>query len=277
MPQTTFADVLCDYALVQIDDVRLNKQMLENPARFFRKMSLYMLNAIPRFNRPPEVREWLKFTAPSYDDFQHIPEADMAAGDTLATDVTGYGMASGVITAPDGYGGIGYTPIAMEYNGETGVITLNQAIPAQTQLDFDFYNDGVFDRELGEQMKRILGLCVQVVWENRFANAFLLQQPKIRDKSFDTGNEANQMRAATERLKALNAQLNSEMHQFEQAICYQDYVLGRGGIPLAVPGGGKSILEMVTATQDDVRAGKTFATPEGLENGAVENAANKRY
>lgn len=221
MPRTTFADVICDYALVQIDDTRLQQQMAENPARFFRKMSLYMLNAIPRFNRPPEAREWLKYAAPAYTDLTYIPPQAMKAGDTITTEAFGYEMCCGVIAKADGYGGIRYVPFAQEYDSATGIITLSQPIEAGARLELDFYTDGVFDRQLGGEMKRILGLCVQLVWENRFVNAFLIQQPKIKDKSFDVGNEANYMRSGTERLRALTRELNGELLAFEQSCYYQ--------------------------------------------------------
>lgn len=226
MPGTTFSDIICNHALVEIDDVRLQKKLAESPARFYRTMAMYMMNAIPRFHKPPEAREWLKFTAPQYDDYQYTT-TDQDTGESIAieTGVKGYELCNAILIQADGYGGVANIPLPTEYDEETGVVTIQGAFQPGMTIDIDFYTDGVFDRNLGYDVKRILGLCVQVVWENRFVNAFLIQQPKIKDRSFDVGNEANYMRASTERLRELTARLNGELNAFEQDIEYGRVVL----------------------------------------------------
>lgn len=226
MPGTTFSDIICNHALVEIDDVRLQKKLAESPARFYRTMAMYMMNAIPRFHKPPEAREWLKFTAPQYDDYQYTT-TDQDTGNSIAieTGVKGYELCNAILIQADGYGGVANIPLPTEYDEETGVVTIQGAFQPGMTIDIDFYTDGVFDRNLGYDVKRILGLCVQVVWENRFVNAFLIQQPKIKDRSFDVGNEANHMRASTERLRELTARLNGELNAFEQDIEYGRVVL----------------------------------------------------
>ena len=226
MPGTTFSDIICNHALVEIDDVRLQKKLAESPARFYRTMAMYMMNAIPRFHKPPEAREWLKFTAPQYDDYQYTT-TDQDTGESIAieTGVKGYELCNAILIQADGYGGVANIPLPTEYDEGTGVVTIQGAFQPGMTIDIDFYTDGVFDRNLGYDVKRILGLCVQVVWENRFVNAFLIQQPKIKDRSFDVGNEANHMRASTERLRELTARLNGELNAFEQDIEYERVVL----------------------------------------------------
>lgn len=226
MPGTTFSDIICNHALVEIDDVRLQKKLAESPARFYRTMAMYMMNAIPRFHKPPEAREWLKFTAPQYDDYQYTT-TDQDTGESIAieTGVKGYELCNAILIQADGYGGVANIPLPTEYDEETGVVTIQGAFQPGMTIDIDFYTDGVFDRNLGYDVKRILGLCVQVVWENRFVNAFLIQQPKIKDRSFDVGNEANYMRASTERLRELTERLNGELNAFEQDIEYGRVVL----------------------------------------------------
>ena len=227
--QTTFIDVICNHAMVEIADVRLQTQMGISPAQFFRKMSLFVINAVPRFNRPPEAREWLKFTAPSYDDMEYIVPASYEGGDlVITTQSTGYDMASVVKKVEDGYGGIEYQPISNAvYDKETGIITIPDGfVNSGDILEIDFYTDGVFDRELGYDMKDILGLLIQYVWEFRFANDFILQQPKIKDKSFDVGNEANHMRASTERMRFLSERINQRLKAFEQGVEYRNKVIG---------------------------------------------------
>lgn len=228
MANTTFMDVITNHAMVEISDIRMQREMEINPARFFRKMSFYLLNAIPRFNRPPEAREWLKFTAPVYDDFDYTVPEGYDGDDPLLieTGMTGYELVSAVKISPDGYGGYEFIPIRnLEYNSSTGEISIAEGVALGDNIAIDFYTDGYFDRELDYTVLRILGLLVQVVWENRFANDFLIQQPKIKDRSFDVGNEANYMRATSERMRYLNEQVNQELKRFEQNAAYSAVVL----------------------------------------------------
>lgn len=227
MANTTFIDVICNHAMLEIADTRLQNEMAISTARFFRKMSFYMINAIPRFNRPPEAREWLKFTAPVYDDYDYTVPTDYDSDDlTINTEITGYEVCSCIKTVEDGYGGYTQLHVPADYDAESGEITIPSGfVNAGDSLSFDFYTDGYFARELGYDIKDILGLIVQYVWEFRFANDFLLQQPKIKDKSFDVGNEANYMRAATERMRMLQERINQRLKAFEQSLTYRNVVL----------------------------------------------------
>lgn len=223
--QTTFSEVITDFAMVQIDDERLQELLAENPARFFRKMSLYMINAIPRFTQPPEARIWLRFTAPTFSDFTYTVTGEEGGSAVVDTGVTGYSLVSAVYTTDDGYGGLMDVPVpVLSDNPETGEVTLEISgeLPPETPIVLDFYTDGVFDRELDYRVKRILGLCVQLEWEMRFVNAFLIQTPKIKDKSFDVGSESNLTRANTERIRMLTDNLNDEMRKLAQDVAYAD-------------------------------------------------------
>ena len=227
MAKTTFMDIICNHAMVEIADVRLQNDLRISPARFFRKMSFYLLNAIPRFTRPPEARQWLTFTAPVYDDLDYTVPEDYDASQelTIETGLLNFDLANAIKIQPDGYGEYEYIPVQITYDPETGDVTIPAGkVEAGDSISFDFYTDGYFDRNLGYEVRRILGLLVQIVWENRFANDFLLQQPKIKDRSFDVGSEANHMRASTERMKFLNEQVNQEMKSFEQNVEYGDVV-----------------------------------------------------
>lgn len=238
MPNTTFIEVISNYALVEIADIRLQKEMQTNPARFFRKMSFYMLNAIPRFNRPPEAREWLKFVAPVYDDYDYTVPDGYDGDDPLVIEagLKDYEMVSGVKIAEDGFGGYEFVPIAnLEYDPTSGNVTIPSGVAMGDNIAIDFYTDGYFERELDYRVLRILGLLVQVVWENRFANVYLLQQPKIKDRNFDVGNEANYMRAASERMRFLNNQANEELRSFEQYCAYNLTVTNCGNTAASNP------------------------------------------
>lgn len=225
MNQTTFSEIITDFAMVQIDDERLQELLVENPARFFRKMSLYMINAIPRFTHPPEARIWLRFTAPTFEDYTYTVTGEEGGQAQIETGITGYSLVSAVYTTDDGYGGLMDVPVnVLESDPETGAVTIEipEDLPPDTPIALDFYTDGLFDRELDYRVKRILGLCVQLEWEMRFVNAFLIQTPKIKDKSFDVGSEANITRANTERIRMLTDNLNDEMRKFAQDVAYAD-------------------------------------------------------
>lgn len=226
--KTTFIDVICNHAMVEIADIRLQNDMQTSQARFFRKMALYMLNAIPRFNRPPEAREWLKFTAPAYDDYDYTVPDDHYSGDIeIETGLAGFEIVTAIKLQDTGYGTYEFIPVTdMAYDAETGKVTISDgSISVGDRIAIDFYTDGYFDRELGYDMKDILGLLVQYVWEQRFANDYLLQQPKIKDKSFDVGNEANHMRASTERMRFLSERINQRLKSFEQNIAYRSAII----------------------------------------------------
>lgn len=214
----TYSEIICDYFMVQQEDVRLQDELAENPAGFFRKMALYMKNAIPRFNRPPEAKEWLKHTDPDYCDLTTVTEQLLNPGDTVSTGMTGYELMSAGIIEEDDLGTPSYRSVDAEYDAETGTVTVNEVIEAGRELQFDFYTDGTFDYELTDEMKGILGLCVQYVWEFRFNNDFLPRTPKVHDDSFKTGNESNWIAKGTERMKMLYGQLNSAMVAFEQGL-----------------------------------------------------------
>jgi len=214
----TYSEIICDYFMVQQEDVRLQDELAENPAGFFRKMALYMKNAIPMFNRPPEAKEWLKHTDPDWTAVSIETEQLMNPGDTVDTGAAGYEMMSAGIIEEDDLGTPSYRSVDTEYDSETGEVTINEVVESGVELQFDFYTDGTFDYELTDEMKGILGLCVQYVWERRFNNDFLSRTPKIHDDSFTTGNESNWISKGTERMKMIYGQLNSALISFEQGL-----------------------------------------------------------
>lgn len=234
---TSWASVICDDALAIINDLRLNEELSENPALFFRKMSFYMKNAIPRFNRPPEMKEWLAYTAPNYADYAYTADADKTESFTVQTELTGYDlMCAGTVSA-DVYGNPVYTPFTgATYDKDTGVITLAasdaEPVAKGTVFSFDLYTDGVFDNDLSDAQRRILALCLQYGWETSFVNDWLNRAPRAKDRSFDAGNVSSQVRANTERINAVRRTLDDEMTGYAQSCAYMQ----------AVPPGGRLAL-----------------------------------
>ncbi len=236
---TGWSEIICDYAMLYIDDDRMTEKLKNNPARFFREMSLYINSAIPRFNRPVEIVAYLKQgTQPVFDSFlwtaqEENPPAPSQGGAlegtiTVNTEMTGFELCSAVIRGTDRYGNPTETPCPARYDPETGTVTLEGAQPGQV-FDFDFYTDGYFEHDLTQEMKRILGLCVQSVWENRFTSAWLPREAKVNDRSFTAPNEANWTRAQEEKRRSLEATLNEELRNYEQNCAYMTTVGGRRG------------------------------------------------
>ena len=52
---TAVSEIITNFAMVEIDDERLNESTQVNPALFYRRMTLYFDAAMPIFRRPPEI------------------------------------------------------------------------------------------------------------------------------------------------------------------------------------------------------------------------------
>ena len=216
---TTYSEIICDYFMVQQEDTRLQDELNENPAAFFRKMALYMKNAIPLFNRPPEAQQWLSRTEePDYTDWETVTENLLESGTVLYTGKTGYELCSVGAMTTDDVGMPSYQRVSADYDPETGNVTLQEIVEAGVKVTCDFYSDGEFEYVLSEEMKNILGMCVQYVWERRFNNDYLTRVPKVKDDSFNIGNESNWIAKGTERLRVMYAQMNSALRSFEQGL-----------------------------------------------------------
>lgn len=220
---TKWAEVICDFAMVEISDHRLSGEMAANPALFFRKMALYMKNGIPRFNRPAEQRTWLRYTAPAYDSFVYT--ADGTDAETVETGKIGFELFSAEVITVDKFRNPASTPLdGCRYDAGSGNVTLPPGLEMGTRVSFDFYTDGEFQRDLCDEEKRILGLCVQLVWERRYAGDWLGRVSKVQDKTFSIGNEANKERADTDRLRHLESVLNQEMTRYAQNLAYRNAI-----------------------------------------------------
>lgn len=217
---TAWSTLITEYAAVEISDVRLDELLETNPALYFRKMAGYVLNAIPRFNRPPEIRTWLTYTAPIFDDLYYTSDTTQVLPVTVDTGKTDFDLCSVGLIGTDALGNPYYTPVTASYDSDTGEVVIQSDLQAGQEVQFDFYTDGSFTNTLTVDMLRILSLCMQYVWESRFTNDFLIQFPKIKDKSYGVEAEANTSRAGTERLRMLKEQLNAEMLRYEQTLAY---------------------------------------------------------
>lgn len=219
---TSFAEILTQWAMQEIDDINWTKALQENPAAFLRAKSDTLIAAIGRFSRPPEMQGWLTFTAPQYESWMFAATEDYTAPVTLETGVTGMELCSGTLISTASNGMQTFEPIdGLTYDAETGTVTLNMALTAGMSVDLDFYTDGTFDKELNAEQKHIMGLCCAVQWYSRFANTWLNMQPKIKDKSFDVGSESAQMTANTAKFKEMRLALNDALLRYEENVYYR--------------------------------------------------------
>lgn len=226
---TPWTEIICNYAMPVMDDVRLTDQMGENPALFFRRMALYMDLAIPMVSRPPELDSYLNYelVKPEYDDYLWTSDGES----TVETGKTGYELFSCSIREVDDSGVVTSTPVSnVEYDVETGTVTFLEGTTAGTVYNIDFYTDGSFYYDLTEAQKRILGLAVGVVWDERFSRNWLNITMKVKDSSFDTVNESNYMREVQNRLFMNRHLLNDELRKYEQDVAYKNTVTPRAQI-----------------------------------------------
>ena len=228
---TTWAEVICNYAMPVIDDVRLTDQLGQNPALFFRRMSLYMDLALPILSRPPELDAYLKYglEKPSYDDYTWVSDAQSLNTPTVvSTGMTGYELFSCSLRTQDDSGLVTLTPVAtVTYDAETGDVTFPVQDKEGLEYTLDFYTDGSFYYDLTEAQKRLVGMAVGIMWDERFSRNWLNLQAKVKDSSFDTVNESNYMREVQSRLKVNRNLLNDELRKYEQDVAYSNTVLPR--------------------------------------------------
>lgn len=231
---TPWTEIICNYAMPVMDDVRLIDQMGENPALFFRRMALYMDLAIPMVSRPPELDSYLNYelVKPVYDDMIWRSTSESLEGETtVETTMTGYDLFSCSLREVDESGVVTSTPVSgVTYDPETGTIVFPQQETVGLEYNVDFYTDGSFYYDLTEAQKRILGLAVGVVWDERFSRNWLNIQAKIHDASFNTVNESNYMREVQNRLFMNRHLLNDELRKYEQDVAYKNTVTPRAQI-----------------------------------------------
>ncbi len=235
---TPVLQVLTEFCAQYVDDINLSELTVTNPPLFARKMYNYLPASIAKFKLPPEMQEYLlgteqnpKFIPPRYNEASEYfdEEATEIVFIDLGTDYINYELFSAHIKKTDAVGNVEFIETNnVFYNPTTGEIRINASpenpIPAGTTYDFDFYSDGYFTENLSYEIMDILGLCFQVVWQNRFAEDWLSMVAKAEDKSFFEQNRANKINADTARLKEVRTQLNAAMRQYTENRYYMKTV-----------------------------------------------------
>lgn len=187
---------------------------------FFNRMRAYMVEAIPKFNRPPEMLAKLAaYTAPQFESVSYTTVE--GENQTVETGVTGATVFSVGIIEEDDFGDVQYAPVAnAEYDAGTGIVTLTGTFEAGSQVEIDLYTSGAFEAELNETEKGILAFAIYNRYEHRFDNDVLERQSKIRDSAFTTISEASQTQAGTARQREVDSQLYAMLRAYQDNVEY---------------------------------------------------------
>lgn len=187
---------------------------------FFNRMRAYMVEAIPKFNRPPEMLAKLAaYTAPQFESVSYTTIA--GENQTVETEVLGATVVSAGIIEEDDFGDVQYTPIeGAEYAPETGLVTLTGMFEAGSRVEIDLYTSGAFEAELNETEKGILAFAIYNRYEHRFDNDVLERQAKLRDSAFTTISEASQTQAGTARQREVDSQLYAMLRAYQDNVEY---------------------------------------------------------
>lgn len=231
---TPILDIITNYCAQYVDDIRLEELTTDNPPLYARKMAAYLNTAIPLFNKPPEVLPFLVgdkdspgYTPAQCDDLRYTVTEDLTAATTVQLGISyiGYELFSAhVLVKDDAQNVVSVKTDLCVYDSAKGEITINasaeQPVSKGTIFDFDFYTDGEFKNDLPIEMKSILGMCFQVVWQDRFNSDWLSNVAKVEDKSSYEQNRGRKMDADTARLDQLRRKLAEEMRQYGQNLYY---------------------------------------------------------
>jgi hypothetical protein len=220
----TFSELLTSgYVTAEIDDIGWQTELATNPAQFYRAKSQYVIAAVPRFSRPPEMKDWLAYTDPDYDDYLYTAPEEKTAPVTIETEMEDFELCSVGLLTTDIGGNTTYTPVTdFTYDSVTGDVVLNStSLSEGDRVDIDFYSDGTFTNALNGEIWSILGLCVAFIWQEHFNNSFLNQTPKVKDRTFDTGSESAHTTAMENKLKGMRGRFNDAMLQLERNLMYR--------------------------------------------------------
>ena len=237
---TSILKILTEYCAVFVDDVRLEELAVTDPPLWARRMYGYFRAAVPLFNLPAEMPEYLmgsdtapKLTEPIFKDKVYRAGREEISDFTVALgeDFEGFDLCSCRLRSYNGRGEVVMIPIPSEYDADSGSVVIHASeslpVPEGAFLDFDLYRDGYFHNTLSPEMMNILAMCFQCIWQERFNTDWLSNVSKIEDKSFFEQNRANKMNADSARLRELREKLAGEMRRYEQNIFWRRFVTNK--------------------------------------------------
>lgn len=226
---TAWSEIITDYAMQVINDVRWQEQLAEDPALFFRAKSGVLLFALPMLNRPPELLSYLQrgmVTATWTDAEWTSTDESLTQETTLALEAVGYDLCSVAARTVTSSGEVMLARYDdAVYNAETGEVTFPVQTAAGVDYIIDFYKDGSFD-DLTYSQKRLFALAIACVWDESFERNFLNLQAKIHDSTFTTANEATYTSAQSRRLLDNRRAFDDELRKYEQDCAYKTATAG---------------------------------------------------
>lgn len=222
MAETTgWSEIITRAAGVLIDDIRWTKDASNIPARFFSAKSDFVLTALPRLNRPPDLEIMLEngMTEPLSDVYEWTStEESTTAVTEVATGKIGYELCTVALRAANGLSETQYPEAS--YNSATGVVTFPVQASAGLEYTMDFYTDGTFPK-LSPTQIGLFALAVAVVWDERGDRTWLFLAQKIKDSSFETVNEGNYAEKISQRLERNERALSDKLCKYEQDCAYR--------------------------------------------------------
>jgi len=216
---TAIAEIISE-AMIYIDDVRLQEQLDVNPALFYRRTSAYVSAAMPLLTSPPELYKHIVggYVEPQYNTFTWTTTSASTTQETeVDTGCVGYDLCSVVIYSDDGQFVTPYTEAT--YDPETGIVTFPQQTEVGIEYELDFYKDGEVNT-LTFSMKRLFGLAIAIVWDERFNRNWLNITPKVKDSTFSTVNESTYIDKLSNRMKENRQEFQDELRKYEQVNAY---------------------------------------------------------
>lgn len=218
METTNFADVY-EYAVAEIDDVRLENLKKTNPALYLRRLWDYLRNAIPLFSSPMGmVKKLENYVAPTFDDETFVCDGQttvftLSTGGECICVTNDRGNVVAVIIPAESTTDRGVT-----YDEETHTLTF--ATAPHGEIYVDLYTDGYFNFDLNIKELSILGIAFRLVWFSKIANTFLRTTPKIKDKNFNMDSSWGVEQADTAKVKSLKTELVDAMKEYENSLAY---------------------------------------------------------
>lgn len=228
---TTFTDIITlAMASKVINDDRWEQDFSENPALFLRQKSQMMELAVTKFDRPPEMREYLTYSEPSFDSMEKVQENYTEENVMIASGRTGYELCSIGIIYKDRFGDTVYTPRTGSYDPTSGDVTVyaseDSPIRAEDIIELDFYTDAVFNKPLNGEIKEILCMCLGSLWETAFSGAWIDRTPKTYDKTFKPSSTEGAWTEAQERKRRqIQIELNDRLMKYEQNAHYRQVII----------------------------------------------------
>lgn len=232
---TPILKVITEYCEPYINDPKLLDKKVNNKPLYARQVWGLFRPAIPYFNIPAEMPEFLmgtpenpKIVEPVYGNFRYITEAEITSNFVIQLDDNGKGyelFCCQMVTFDDFENWV-LVPTNATYDSINGTVTLyatpENPIPKGTIFDMDFYKDGYFMETLNNTEMGILGMCFQIAWQrHEFNNDWISNIPKVEDKSFYEQNRANKEKADDSRLDQYKSELAGAMRRYEQNLAHK--------------------------------------------------------